>query len=80
MDRSSPGYNKKSAERMFQAATPNNETVTTYSELSPHRAMEQYEAMIVKLEGEVRSHIRTEHQLKLYIETLNIQWEEKLQE
>lgn len=42
--------------------------------------MEQYEAMIVKLEGEVRTHIRTEHQLKLYIETLNIQWEEKIQE
>ena len=30
---------------------------------------EQYENMIQKLEGEVRNHIRIEHQLKLHIET-----------
>lgn len=36
--------------------------------------------MIVKLEGDVRTHIRTEQQLKLYIETLNIQWEAQINE
>jgi hypothetical protein len=37
---------------------------------SPARMIEQYEQMIQQLEGEVRTHIRTEQQLKLHIESL----------
>lgn len=38
--------------------------------MSPHERANEYEKLIQQLEGEVRSHIRTEQQLKLHIETM----------
>jgi len=37
---------------------------------------EDYEKMIQKLEADIRTHIRTEQQLKLHIESLNYQGDE----
>ena len=52
------------------------ESITQKSEVSSAEPPKDYEAMLQKLEAEVRNHIRVEQQLKLHIETMQFKMEE----
>lgn len=64
---------------VLMSETEQNETVSSIS-LSGKVVPEEYEKIIIKLESDVRSHIRVEQQLKLHIESVTQQLEENIKD
>ena len=60
-------YIKESCESLIQALV--EEKINKYNQKKGNTPQE-YETLLIKLEKDIRSHIQTEHQLKLYAESL----------
>ena len=70
-------YIKNSYETLVQVLV--EEKINKYNQKKDNYPQE-YEALLIKLEKDIRTHIQTEHQLKLYAESLQTVIEEKEKE
>jgi hypothetical protein len=59
--------------------TEENETFSSFS-ISKKEVPEEYEKLLIKLEADIRNHIKVEQQLKLHIESITSQMEETIKD